>query len=331
MAAVVGSIGYSRRRIRRVSTLMQAPKPATAPPGGYPACRGRASLAFLDEPIQECDCMCIEASFVRIFARLLESSECICTLEYGRHEHRILFGVQRHQQHGDRTHPRSVPLHYLFGQPDRESTNPLDHVVNGRNSRYPLAVVPRPELTQCVCSICAQPLQDIRELPMSAEVDQVSVWLYRDRDLLGQQLVAIACELLCGLAFVVQFLPLDVSGFEVTPYAHEVVIPFACLRHVHTLPPDADRVTPSAKLTNRLLFVRPNGKTRLALRHSAKPASCLGSSVTACYEHPVHQYRNPHAQGSFFRTNRSKCLTRFAALVSDRYRLFRALRRSEDQ
>ena len=152
--------------------------------------------------------MCIEASFVRIFARLLESSECICTLEYGRHEHWILFGVQRHQQHGDRTHPRSVPLHYLFWQPERETTNPLDHVVNGRNFRYRLAVVSRPEFTQRVRSISrAQPFQDTRELQKTAEVLEVRIWFYRDRHLLGQQLVAIACELLCGLAFVVQFPP----------------------------------------------------------------------------------------------------------------------------
>ena len=270
---VVGSIGYSRRRIRRVSTLMQRPNQRLRLKAV--ARRVAASpLGFLDEPIKERDCMCIKAGFVGIFASFLDAEECVCTVECCRHEHRILFGVQRHQQYGDWTHAGSRALQYLFGQQDRESTNPLDHVVSGRNSRYPLAVVARPELTQCVCSIfSAQPLQDTSGTCANRRVGLRSlVWLDRDRRLLGQQLVAIASELMCRLAFVVQLLRLDVAGFEVAPYAHEVVIPFACLRHVHTLPPDAVRVTPSAKLTNRLLFVRPNGKTRLALRHSAKPA-----------------------------------------------------------
>ena len=93
---VVGSIGSFRRRMRRVSTLMQRPNQRLRLQAG--AWHVETALpCFLNESIEEPNRMFIESSVVSTLDRFRESDQLVSTVEFAPLERRIFVDTQRRQ------------------------------------------------------------------------------------------------------------------------------------------------------------------------------------------------------------------------------------------
>ena len=211
--------------------------------------------------------MRVEVGFFGTSDGLLESRECVCTLESTRHEHRILFGVQRHQQHGDRTHPAPLALAvspWAYGA--RNDAPARSRSQQGEPSRE-IGPPATTEITQCDCPIFAsEPLQESSESPPATKIGEVGVGLDRDRPRPSQQRLTIPCELLCRLTLVVQLFGLDVFGFEVAFYPHEVGVPVSRFRHARRYHRTKDRL-------KRSQSHRTRGRPAAVIRRTSVPAS----------------------------------------------------------